>query len=77
MFARYQETGSIRPGVLGGGERKLATRESEPRKEWLFASPAFVAYTANKIWFTASVELALADTDGSGTIDREELKAAL
>ena len=31
--ARYQETGSIRPGVLGGSKPKLATPEIEMKIE--------------------------------------------
>ena len=33
MFLRYQETGSIRPGVLGGSKPKLATPEIEAKIE--------------------------------------------
>ena len=33
VFARYQETGSIRPGVLGGSKPKLATPEIETKIE--------------------------------------------
>ena len=32
-FSRYQETGSIRPGVIGGTKPKLATPEIEKRVE--------------------------------------------
>ena len=32
-FQRYQETGSIRPGVIGGTKPKLATPEIEKRVE--------------------------------------------
>ena len=33
MACRYQETGSIRPGVLGGSKPKLATPEIEAKIE--------------------------------------------
>ena len=33
MYQRYQETGSIRPGVIGGTKPKLATPEIEKRVE--------------------------------------------
>ena len=33
FFVRYQETGSIRPGVLGGSKPKLATPEIEAKIE--------------------------------------------
>ena len=33
VFLRYQETGSIRPGVLGGSKPKLATPEIEAKIE--------------------------------------------
>ena len=33
MIPRYQETGSIRPGVLGGSKPKLATPEIEAKIE--------------------------------------------
>ena len=33
VFFRYQETGSIRPGVLGGSKPKLATPEIETKIE--------------------------------------------